>query len=117
MESKSLKLARQFLGKNITVVIDRKLGTKHPEWKFDYPVNYGYIKGVIAPDGEDLDAYLLKVDMSVDACEGTVVAIVHRLEDDDDKLVVVPEGESISDEEIEKEVEFQEKWFKHEIIR
>ena len=117
MDSKSLKLARQFLGKKITVTIDRKLGSKHPEWDFEYLVNYGYIDGVIAPDGEGLDVYLLKVDVPVDTCKGIVVAIVHRLDDDDDKLVVLPKGETISDAEIETQVEFQEKWLKHQIIR
>jgi inorganic pyrophosphatase len=117
MDSKSLKLARQYLGKNLAIVIDRKLGSKHPEWGFEYLVNYGYVDGVIAPDGEGLDAYLLKVDVPVDTYEGVVVAIVHRLDDDDDKLVALPKGETILDEEIEKLVEFQEKWFKHTIIR
>ena len=117
MNSKSLKLAKQYLGRKLTVTIDRKLGSKHPEWGFEYLVNYGYLEGVIAPDGEGLDAYLLKVDVPVEFYEGVVVAIVHRLDDDDDKLVVVPEGEDISDEEIERMVEFQEKWFEHQILR
>lgn len=117
MDSKSLKLAKQFLGNKLTVVIDRKLGSKHPDWNFVYPVNYGYINGVIAPDGEELDAYLLKVHEPVDKYEGNVAAIVHRTDDDDDKLVIIPDGETISDEEIEKMVEFQEKWFNHKIIR
>jgi len=117
MDSKSLKLAKQYLGKKLTVTIDRKLGSKHPEWGFEYLVNYGYLEGVIAPDGEGLDAYLLKVDTPIDAYSGMAVAIVHRLDDDDDKLVVIPEGETISDEEIEKMVEFQEKWYRHQVIR
>jgi inorganic pyrophosphatase len=117
MNSKSLGLAKQFLGKKLKITIDRPLGSKHPDWDFKYLVNYGFVQGVIAPDGEGLDAYLLKVMVPVNTYEGFVVAIVHRLDDDDDKLVLVPEGESISDEEIERLVEFQEKWYKHQIIR
>lgn len=117
MDSKSLILSKTFLNKPITIFIDRKLGTKHPKWGFTYPVNYGYLEGVIAPDGEELDAYLLKVDQPVEAFTGQVIAIVHRTEDDDDKLIVVPDGETITDEEIEKATEFQEKWFKHIIVR
>ena len=116
-ESKSLALAKGLLGKTVKVKIDRKLGEKHPKWGFVYEVNYGFIEGVMAPDGEELDCYLLKVDEPVDGYEGVVVAIVHRLEDDDDKLVVVPVGESVTDEEIAKKVEFQEKWFRYEIVR
>jgi inorganic pyrophosphatase len=69
------------------------------------------------PDGEDLDAYILKVDKPVEKFTGIVVAIVHRTENDNDKLVVVPGGETITDDQIESMVSFQEKWFKHEIIR
>jgi len=117
MESKSLELAKQYLGKKVLVRMDRKLGDVHPKWGFIYQVNYGFIPGVVAPDGEDLDAYVLKVDKPLDEFEGEVAAIVHRTDNDDDKLVVIPVGETITNEEIEKLTEFQEKWFKHEIVR
>jgi inorganic pyrophosphatase len=115
--SKSLELAKEFLGKEVEVTVDRQLGTKHPKWNFIYGCNYGFIKGIKAPDGEDLDAYVLKVDKPVEQFSGKTVAIIHRLENDDDKLIVIPKNETVSDEEIEKTTEFQEKWFKHEIIR
>ena len=112
-----MALAKQYLGKKVLVKVDRKLGEKHPKWDWSYPVNYGFIPGVIAPDGEELDAYILRVDKPVEEFEGEVMVIVYRIENDDDKLVVVPEGEPVTDEEIEKMVEFQEKWFKHEVVR
>lgn len=120
MESKSLALAKSMLGKTVQVKIDRPLGTKHPKWDFEYPINYGFIEGIIAPDGEELDAYVLNVDRPVETFTGKVIAIIHRSENDDDKLVVANiQGQSlnVSDEEIEAAVAFQEKWFKHEIIR
>lgn len=117
METKSFSLAKDYLGKIVEVTIDRPLGSTHPKWNFEYLVNYGFIEGIMAPDGEELDAYVLKIDKPVDKFTGKVVAIIHRTDNDDDKLVVIPETESISDEEIEKSVEFQEKWFKHQIIR
>lgn len=117
MDSRSLLLSKDLLGKTVTVKVDRQLGTKHPKWGFEYGVNYGYIEDVLAPDGEELDAYILKVDEPVKSFTGVVVAIVHRTEDDDDKLIVIPKGESVTDEEIEKAIDFQEKWFKHQIIR
>lgn len=117
MDTKSFLLAKNYLGKIVNVVIDRPLGSTHPKWNFEYLVNYGYLEGVIAPDGEELDAYVLKVDKPLEKFIGKVIAIVHRTDNDDDKLVVVPETETILDEEIEKMVEFQEKWFKHQIIR
>jgi inorganic pyrophosphatase len=82
-----------------------------------YEVNYGHIAGVTAPDGEDLDAYVLGIAGPVNSFEGIVVAIVHRHDDDDDKLIVLKEGAVISDGEIEDAVAFQEKWFLHKILR
>lgn len=117
MESKSLEIAKQYLGKKVLVKMDRKLGEVHPKWGFAYPVNYGFIPGTIAPDGEELDAYVLKVEVPMEEFEGEVAAIVHRTDNDDDKLVVVPIGETVMDEEIDKLTEFQEKWFKHKIVR
>ncbi len=115
--SKSLVLAKQFLGKEVEVMIDRPLGSKHPRHGFIYEVNYGYIKEVKAPDGEELDAYYLGSNEALEKGKGIVRAIIHRLEDDDDKLVVMPSELALTDEEIGKMVLFQEKWFKHEIIR
>ena len=115
--SKSFELARLYLGKEVEVTIDRPLGSKHPVHGFVYDVNYGFIGGVKAPDGEDLDAYYLGADEPLISAKGTCIAIVHRNDDDDDKLVVVPKGTDMTDEEIMKAVHFQEKWFDIEIVR
>lgn len=115
--SKSLQLAREFLGKQVEVVIDRVKGSKHSKYGFEYEENYGYVKGTMAPDGEELDAYYLGVDDPIEKGVGTCIAIIHRLDDDDDKLIVVSSGINLDDEEIEEKINFQEKWFKHEIIR
>jgi len=116
LESKSYLLAKNFLDKEVDVIIDRPLGSKHPKHEMIYRVNYGFVPEVMAPDGEELDVYYL-FDQPVENARGTCIAIVHRSEDDDDKLVVVPPGRQYSDEEIEAQVNFQEKYFKHEIIR
>ena len=116
-KSESLKIAETYLGRVVEITIDRQLGSLHPKHGFKYEANYGYIKDIKAPDGEDLDAYFLGVDEPVETAKGKVIAIVHRLKDDDDKLVIVPEGIELSDEEIEKATHFQEQWFKHQILR
>ncbi len=105
------------VGKNVTVIIDRPSGTYHPKYKdLFYPVNYGYVEGIIAPDGEEQDAYVLGVDKPLDEFTGTVIAVIRRLDDVEEKWVVVPEGAALTKEEIMKQVEFQEKFFKTEII-
>ena len=106
-----------YLGQTVSVVMDRPLGSKHPKHGFIYPVNYGYIPNTISGDAEELDAYVLGVQEPINKFTGKCIAIIHRTDDNDDKLIVVPEGIDLSNEEIEKEVAFQEKWFHHIIIR
>ena len=113
----SLALARSFLGRRVTVHIDRPLGSRHPQWGFLYRVNYGYVPGVIAPDGEELDAYVLGVDHPVTQYAGRCIAVVHRLDDDDDKLVVVPDGMCLSDDDILAQTHFQEQFFDSHVLR
>lgn len=115
--SKSLAIAKKFLGKNIKITIDRPLGSKHPRHGFVYEVNYGFIAVVKAPDGENLDAYFLGASVPLSKASGKVVAIIHRLDDDDDKLVVAGEGFDPNNNEIRAAVDFQEKWFDYEILR
>jgi inorganic pyrophosphatase len=116
-ESKSLELAKQFLGKDVKIKIDRPLGSKHPKHNFVYEVNYGYVKGVLAPDGEELDAYLLGASEPRLEATGRCIAIAHRKDNDDDKLIVASIESDFSDEEIKKAIHFQEQWFDTEIIR
>lgn len=116
-ESQSLTLARQYVGKEVDLTIDRPLGSKHPKHGFVYEVNYGFITGVKAPDGEDLDAYYLGADKPLKRAHGTCIAIAHRRNDDDDKLIVVPLGTVMSDEHIMSAIHFQEQWFDTEIVR
>ncbi len=109
--------SKVFLEKIVEVVIDRPLGTKHPKHGYEYPVNYGYIPGTLAPDGDELDAYVLGVDTPMEKFSGKCIAVVHRIDDDDDKLIVCPEGSEYTDQEIQDAIHFQEQWFKSQIIR
>ena len=100
------------------MVVDRPLGSRHPDHGFTYDVNYGELPDVRAPDGEGLDAYVLGVDEPLTRFRGTVVAVIERLEEDDPKLVLVAPGATApSDSEIEAAVKFQERWFTHRLRR
>ena len=104
------------IGKVVKVTVDRPLGSYHPEYTdMYYPVNYGYIEGVYANDDEEQDAYILGVNEPVKYFEGRVIAIIHRLDDVEDKWVVVPEGVSFTKEEIMQQVFFQEQYFETEV--
>ncbi len=108
---------KDYIGQTIKVVMDRPLGTKHPKHNYYYPFNYGYIPGTMASDGEEVDAYVLGVFKPLEEFEGKCIAVIHRTNDDDDKIVVVPEEVNYSDEQINALVEFQEKYFEHVIWR
>lgn len=101
----------------VTVTIDRPLGSAHPYYKdIIYPINYGYIKGVLAGDGEEQDAYIVGVNEPVHTFTGMVIAIIKRKNDVEDKLVVAPADMNFTEEKISRQVAFQEKYFKTEII-
>ena len=103
-------------GRIVNVIVDRPLGTCHPKHRdIRYEVNYGYVPGVIAPDGEEQDAYILGVHEPVDTFSGKVIAIIHRFDDVEEKWVVAPEGVSFTKEEIMQQVAFQERFFHSEI--
>ena len=103
----------KYLGQTLTAEIDRPFGSKHPKHGFIYPVNYGFIPNTVSGDGEELDCYILGVFEPLETFTGKCIAIVHRTDDDDDKLILVPDG----DDAINALTEFKEQYFKHEIIR
>lgn len=104
------------IGEIVKVMIDRPLGTFHPRHKdIYYAVNYGYIPGVMAPDGEEQDAYILGVNQPVKEFTGKVIAIIHRFDDVEEKWVVAPEDAFFTKDEILRQVDFQERYFRTEI--
>ena len=102
-----------YLGKSVRGVVDRPKGSVHPEHPdMIYGVNYGYLKnGLVMPDGEKVDAYLLGTEEPVGEFTGTAAAVIHRRDDDEDKLIVVPAGTSVTREEIVRETDFCERYF------
>jgi inorganic pyrophosphatase len=103
---------RAFLGRTVTVVVDRPLGSRHPRHPdIVYPVNYGYVPGVAGGDGAPLDAYVLGIAGPVAAFTGVVVAVVLRADDVEDKLVVAPPGFGADAVAIAGQLTFQEQFF------
>lgn len=117
-QEKKINKAESYLGKIVGVKIDRTKGSKHPKYDMIYASNYGFVPNTLSPDGEELDAYVLGIDEAIESFEGKCIAVIHRINDDDDKLIVIPKDfADISDEEIKKQTDFQEKYFKSIIIR
>ena len=107
------RLLETYLGQSVTIEIDRPIGYVHQkkDRTLLYPINYGYVPGVLGGDGEELDVYLLGVDQPVQTYTGRIIAAVLRADDCEDKLVMAPEGCTFSAEEIEKQLHFQEKYY------
>ena len=105
-----------FFGKTVTAIIDRPIGSRHPKYpNMIYPINYGYIENEVAFDGENLDVYVLGIKEPLASFTGRVIAIIHRENDIEDKLVLATEGHLYNQAEIAKAVEFQEKFFSYSI--
>ena len=102
-----------YLGKEVTIEIDRPIGYVHHkgEKTLVYPINYGYIPGVLGGDGEELDVFLVGVDEPVASYTGRIIGIVYRANDVEDKLVMAPIGKSFTASEIARAVYFQEKYY------
>lgn len=105
------------IGKKVKVTVDRPLGSPHPTHPdVIYPVNYGYVDGIIAPDGEWQDAYILGPQIPLAEFEGTVVAVVKRFDDFEEKWIVTDGTNTYTKEEIAEKVSFIEKYFVSEIV-
>lgn len=112
-----MHLSKDWLGKIVELVMDRPLGSKHPQYGYRYPVNYGYIPNTISGDDMEIDAYVLKQTKSLETFHGQVVAIIHRRDDNEDKLIVIAKNQDITTAEIIEAIEFQEKYFDSAVIR
>ncbi len=105
----------EYLDKIVNVIIDKPIGSFNPIYKFIYPVNCGFVSDKINND-KKYECYVLGLFDRVDEYEGKCIAIIKEI-DGDDKLVIVPKDKNYSNETIEALVEFQERFFEHEIIR
>ena len=103
------KLIQELMGKEVHVVIDRPVGHQHGD--IVYPINYGYVPGVLGGDGEELDVYILGEQQPLESYYGKVIAIVHREDDDEDKLVACPWDKNYDAQEICRAIYFQEKYY------
>ena len=105
------------IGEIVTVTVDRPLGSAHPDYpEMIYPINYGYIEGIMAPDGEEQDAYILGVPYPVQQFTGRIIAIVRRSDDVEEKWVVCPQEQTFTKQEIAEMIRFQEQYFQSEIL-
>lgn len=107
------QIVTEHMGKLVHVVVDRPIGYQHGD--ITYPINYGYIPGVFAADGEEQDAYILGIHEPVAEFDGRVVAAIRRKNDCEDKLVVAPIGKTYHQGQIAQAVHFQEQYFESTI--
>jgi len=104
----------QYIGKIVHIVVDRPIGYRRGD--ILYPINYGYVPGLLVGDGEEQDAYILGVNELIAEFDSQVVAVIHRKNDCEDKLVVAPVGNTYHQGQIATAVHFQEQYFDTRII-
>ncbi|MFR2534411.1 MAG: GNAT family N-acetyltransferase [Clostridia bacterium] len=110
--------SRYYIGKTVNVVIDRPLGSSHPKYpKQIYSVNYGYIPNTISGDKEELDAYVLGEYNPLSIYTGECIAVIHRLQENDDKLIIVSKGKNFTNEQIRTLTDFQERYYESILLR
>lgn len=105
------------LGKPVHCVMDRPLGTAHPRYPdMIYPVNYGYVPGLMAGDNSEQDVYVLGPTVPLESFDGVVIAVIHRFDDCEDKWVAAEKTSAYSEEDIRRILHFQEKYYVSEIF-
>lgn len=105
------------IGEKVEVVMDRPIGAEHPKHPgIIYPINYGYIEGLLGGDGEEQDVYVLDADIPLEKCEAVIIAVVHRFDDDECKWVASLTGTKHTEEEIADLVRFQEQFHNSVIV-
>ena len=71
----------------------------------------------MAGDGAGQDVYVLGTEKALETFSGRVIAVLHRLNDCEDKWIVSVIGRDYTDEEILDAVSFQEQYFMGELFR
>jgi inorganic pyrophosphatase len=113
MDDPAIYLA--LLGSEVEVVVDRPLGSIHPEIpSLKYQTNYGYVPETLAGDGEEIDAYILGVEEPLKRFRGTCIAVILRKNDDENKIVVAPQ--KLDMQTILDKTSYVERDFETEII-
>lgn len=109
---------KKIIGKTVKGIIDRPIGSRHPQYaNMIYPINYGYVEGMTAGDGEEQDVYVFGSDQPIETFEGSVIAVYHRINDHENKWIVSLDGSDYSDDEILRTIHFQEQFFQGELVR
>ena len=109
-------LVKSYLGKTVSIKIDRPIGSVHPKYPdLVYPVNYGSIPNAFSGNGKELEVYLLGVSVPVEEYTARIIGIVHRHNDAEDKLVAAPHGFHFDQQTVSAAVHFQEQYYEIEM--
>ena len=104
------------IGKRVKGKIDRPIDSAHPDHPdMIYPINYGYVDGIFAADGDEQDVYVFGTEEPLSKFEGKVVGVIHRLNDCEDKWIVSLDGNPVDRDTILRTTEFQEQYYMSEL--
>lgn len=104
-------LGREYIGKTVTVIIDRPYGSFHPHHPdVIYPLNYGYVNELVSADGEFQDAYVYGLQEPAETFTGIVSGIIYH-KDGPSRFIVTRPGEMIDHDEVIEAVAFEEQYY------
>lgn len=101
---------------HLIVTIDRPKGFQN-EFGTVYPLNYGYIEGIVGGDGEKQDAYCIE-DGDIQPrkfFEGYLIGIVIRKNDSEEKWLVAKKDKTYTQKQLTEKIKFLEKYFNSSI--
>ncbi len=118
MKEVAIQEAKRNIGKSFSVMIDRPFGSSHPKHpNIIYPINYGYIPGLIGGDQEEQDVYVIDSQEQSKVLNVTIIAVIYRQDDVETKWVgVVDHTKHYTNQEIMDIVHFQEQYYTSQII-
>jgi inorganic pyrophosphatase len=99
------------IGKKIDVIVNHPMGSRYLRGLI-YPVNYG----IVNESSVSLEAYILGEFKPIKEFTGRVIAVIHRKDIFENKLVVARSTQKYSKEAIIGLTEFQERFYDSEVI-
>ena len=104
-------MKHSIIGQTVNVTMDRPIGAVHPKHPdIVYPINYGYIEGLMGGDGEEQDVYVLGPAEPLATFTGRVIAVIERADDVEEKWVASDGTRSYTKQEIAEAVRCQEQY-------
>lgn len=108
---------RSYLGKNVTVIVDRPYGSLDLRSDGEMTCNCGYVQQpVTMEDNDDIEARIVGIYEPRESFTGTVIGIIYHKEDSHMHLIVAPPAWTINRNEIITQIGMVEQYYHTRMI-